>query len=115
VDGAGPIAAAGFELVKPDPDEAVVFSASVVLANNIIIRVQFAVESPPALFEVGCPTYAPTPEAAAWVGGTDRAIATEELTPTAKEETAVAKEEVKAGPQTYYRFLQTAAEPPRNY
>jgi WD40 repeat protein len=113
--GPGPIACAGIELVKPDPDGATVFSASVVLANNTITRVAFAVESAPALFEAGCPTYEPNLTAEAWAGGTDGAIAVETLSPTVKPEEKAAEEKAKAGPQTYYRFLQTAAEPPAKY
>jgi WD40 repeat protein len=111
-----PIAAAAPEPAKPDPDGALVLTASLANANNSITRVEFRVPSAPALFEQPFPTFAATIDANAWAGGDNSAPPTEALVPSAKPaEVVVADTAAAAGPQTFYKYLQAVAEPPRNF
>ena len=111
-----PVLGAACEIVRPDPDGAIVLSASAITTGNTIIRIEFSVPSAPALFERGCPTWESPVEAAAWVGGENGTLATEELKPTVKEEAKVVVEEkVDIGPQTHFKYLQAYADPPSEY
>jgi WD40 repeat protein len=113
----GPLAAGAPEYVRPDPDGAGVLTVSVATTNNSIIRVAFSVASAPAPFDQPFPTYTPSIATDAWLGGDNSPPPSEVLAPSPKEAAPAAPEEVKvvAAPQTYYRFLQAIAEPPRNY
>ena len=111
-----PVLGAACEMVRPDPDGAIVLSASAITTGNTIIRIEFSVPSAPALFERPCPTWASPVEAAAWVGGDNGSFATEELKPSPKEEAKVVVEEkIEVGPQTFFKYLNAYADPPSEY
>jgi WD40 repeat protein len=110
-----PIAAAGPELARPDPDGAIVLTVSTANANNSISRVEFRVPSAPALFEQPYPTLTPTIDYAAWVGGDNSPPASEQLVPTAKPEEVVTEAKGPAAPQTFYKYLAAVADPPAKY
>lgn len=101
---------------KPNPDGATVFTLSVLNTTNSISRVQFDVPNPPALFPP-YPVMESSLEPSAWLNGENGSLKTEELTPTPKEDSKPAEEEkpVDYGPQTYYKYLHGAAEPPSTY
>jgi WD40 repeat protein len=112
----GPILAAGYERVRPDPDSSVITTVSLLNNNNSISRVQLDVGTAPATYANLCPTYATSLEGAAWLKGEDGEPPFERLTPSVKQEVvAVAEEKVVAAPRTYYKFMAGIGDPPSKY
>lgn len=112
----GPVLAANYQPLRPDPDGAVVLLTSLLNVANCISRVEWAVPAPPAQFFFPCPTGETDIDAATWIGGKNGELKAEKLVATIKaEEKKEETTQVAQAPQTYYKYLQADPDPPRNY